>query len=284
MELYYANNQNVEIKFDDRPDIVLKGTLINTVGKHFEIEVHFVDENALAHIKENAHVTINWENEGQFYSYPCDLVAADKNSFKLKLAGLERREFQRVDSFLMMKYQVFDPKEIEMAKYYVMENEQEFISKSIKDLEKEIVNTEDSEKWLLLLQHVNNMNKDFNKKLDSIIDMIHEDEAKKSGMKKCPILNISGSGFSFLDDIELKKNDLIKVCVYSGEFESSSLKCLAKVVRNKGRTQRKGFSDKEYYEYSSHIYFIKEDDRERIIKYVFKRQREIIREAKEKLI
>ena len=103
------------------------------------------------------------------------------------------------------------------------------------------------------------------KKLDLIIDLLDEKgERKKSLKEKTRKVNIGGAGLRFQTEREFQKGDFLELTV-------PALGEVTRVERN----------ERGYFTTAVKFNVINEDDRDRIIRYVFQKQREHLRAKKE---
>lgn len=276
----YIEKQKVLIRLDNNPQVVIKGIISTTTGNQLEIGFDSTDQNILSLLENNIPVTLSWEYNGEVFSYPCDLLHFDKKTLSLRLAGKERREFKRVECSLLMKYEVVLPEEEEDAKYFVL-NEPIGLEQNLREVEKDLGNVENSEEFKLLLKHIYKNFGELSNKLDLILNKL-EGRPEKSPFRECHVSNISGAGFVFNDDVELKKGNILKVIFEFAHLQLSSIKCLVEVVRCHEREKRISPKTPKFV-YAVKVRLIKEEDREKIIKYVFKRQRELLRARRDNL-
>ncbi len=123
--------------------------------------------------------------------------------------------------------------------------------------------------------------------LDKKIDMLLSKQ--KEILKHCALqdqpqetreagecIDISSSGLSMLIPEKLKKETILELSIEPPIYPPFRIVTLGEVTRT-GLTKNKG---KRGYEASTTFVSINEDDREELIKYIFKRQRELISSKK----
>lgn len=269
-------NHPVQVSFDQSKGPALEGSVSTVSGKNIEISFDNPGAAQLQSLEKDASVTVTWDAGGEHYSYPCHMVGHDNKTLKVELSGKERRDFQRIESFLLMRYEVIKPGKEEFAKFAVL-NEPIGVDNQLREIEADFSGDADSERFVLLLKHVYKMHTELNEKLDSILKAVSGESIETAGKSDCPVINISGSGFTFWDDAELKEEDVISVVFEFSKLAFSTIRCLAKVIRCGAPKRREGDRNLPKYEYAVGFKLIRESDRERIIRYVFKRQREILR-------
>jgi hypothetical protein len=112
-----------------------------------------------------------------------------------------------------------------------------------------------------------------NLKMDRILDILEGGRTEKYAVSKNENVNISGAGMRFIADQAFSIGDIIALRIFLPLAIQTQIDVLGE-VKKVSESERKG-------KYCIIVKFIElsEDDREMIIKYVFKRQREILRGA-----
>ena len=110
-----------------------------------------------------------------------------------------------------------------------------------------------------------------NLKMDRILDILEDKRAEKYAVSKNENVNISGAGIRFIADQAFSIGDIIALRIFLPLATQTQIDVLGE-VRKVTKSEKKG-------RYCIAVKFVElsEDDREMIIRYVFKRQREIIR-------
>lgn len=99
---------------------------------------------------------------------------------------------------------------------------------------------------------------------------------KKETYETGECINLSGTGITMLIAEELKMNTLLELSIEPSVYPPLLIIALGKVKRVRPSTNKK----KGGFEISINIGAINEDDRDELIKYIFKRQREMISSRK----
>jgi len=112
------------------------------------------------------------------------------------------------------------------------------------------------------------------KKLDIILKLLMRSEEKNIYNEKPCAVNLSGSGLKFLTDDDIRVDDYLDIKMVLPISSGILIELLGEVVRCVS------IKDEKKNEIAVKFAAINEDEREIIIRYVFKRQRELLR-AKE---
>ena len=111
---------------------------------------------------------------------------------------------------------------------------------------------------------------------EEILKHLTPSEQKGSINDTGECIDISGTGLNILTDQNLKKETILELLIEPIIYPPVHIVTLGKVLRTKAtrKKERSGF------EVSVRFTSINEDDREELIKYIFKRQRELISSRK----
>jgi len=191
------------------------------------------------------------------------------------LKHIPARTHLRVDTFIPFKYQKITA--------------QEFQSRRKQQLNS---GTIDSDGHLLALQRYGKEESDstspvsaeiiaelysINKKLDFIIKALGKPEEKNIAGNDRIEVNISGAGVKFKCPEDFQPGDFLEIAMVLPISSGSSIEFIGEVVRcacvSQGIHEQKEKINEVAVKYAA----INEDDREFIIRYVFKRQRELLR-------
>ena len=111
-----------------------------------------------------------------------------------------------------------------------------------------------------------------NLKMDRILEILEStDTTARYASVGTEYVNISGSGMRFTADQAFAIGDILALRIFLPLVSSTWRTVLGKVVSSKKRTAKSGYST------AGHFVGLSEGDREMIIRYVFKRQRELLR-------
>ncbi|MBW1938196.1 MAG: PilZ domain-containing protein [Deltaproteobacteria bacterium] len=189
----------------------------------------------------------------------CYNITESKNFPEVKATKVHRRKHIRVDNILKINY-----KKISQKHYIKHKDKPLIIYKNIfgepfKTPEIEEVNL----KLLYELIYQTNL------KMDRILDMLEGKRTEKYAVSENENVNISGAGIRFAADQAFSIGDIIALRIFlATQTQINVLGEVRKVIES----EKKG-------KYFIAVKFVElsENDREMIIKYVFKRQREILR-------
>lgn len=191
----------------------------------------------------------------------CYNITDSKDFPEVKATKVRGRKHIRVDNILKVDY-----KKISQEDYKKYKDRPIIIYKSIfgdpfKVPEIEEVNL----KLLYELIYQTNL------KMDRILDILESGRTEKYAVSEDENVNISGAGIRFVADQAFSIGDIIAIRIFLPLATQTQIDVLGE-VRKVIEPERKG-------KYCIAVKFIElsEDDREMIIKYVFKRQREILR-------
>jgi hypothetical protein len=189
----------------------------------------------------------------------------------------QKREHVRIDDFISFDFSIMDREEYEKVK-------DDYIAKSksiakclepstpfVGDIpgEKEPGETTGDIPPSLLLMLAN-----LDRKLDVIIDLLDHDEKRLEKLKeKTRKINISGLGLRFQTEQKFRKGDILELTIDLPLVPPLSIPALGEVVR---------VDQEKTGVFNTALKFtaIDEDDREKISRYIFQRQRELIRAQK----
>jgi len=107
--------------------------------------------------------------------------------------------------------------------------------------------------------------------MDRILDILEDKRAEKYAVSKNENVNISGAGIRFIADQAFSIGDIIALRIFLPLATQTQIDVLGE-VKKVAESEKKG-----RYCIAAKFIELSEDDREMIIRYVFKRQREIIR-------
>jgi hypothetical protein len=167
-----------------------------------------------------------------------------------------QREYSRVDTHIPIEYKLIDPRQRQLIRSRVAGEIILAEFKSLPDPDDQII-----AEWL----------KTINTKLNSIIRMLtmHHEGFDQLPLKR---VNISGGGISFSADTPFSPGDIIEFKLMLTMQYPLSLFLYGEVVE----------ASKHNPEYDTFVQFIAIDDfiRDEIIRFVFEKEREILREKR----
>ena len=188
-------------------------------------------------------------------------VIDSKDFPDVKAIMVSRREYVRVDDILRVDYL-----EIPQEDYKRCENKPEIIFKDIfgKPLKAPEIEEANSELLYKLIYQAN-------LKIDRILDILESKDNKGYMSSGSECVNISGSGMSFVANRSFSIRDIIALRVFLPLVSRTWINVLGEVTSSAESGQE------NKYAVSVRFVELSEDDREMIVRYVFKRQRELLR-------
>ena len=189
----------------------------------------------------------------------------------------QKREHVRIDDFISFDFSLMDREEYEKVKG-------DYIAKS-KSIAKRLETTtplagdmtgekEPGEATGNIPPSLLLMLTDLDRKLDMIIDLLDRDGKRLEALKeKTKKINISGLGLRFQTEQKFRTGDILELTIDLPLVPPVSIPALGEVVRV---DQEKAGVFNTALKFAA----IDEDDREKISRYIFQRQRELIRAAK----
>ena len=214
---------------------------------------------------------IRGRRKGLQFSLYAEVQEIDRQTDCVSLACLPSRSFLRVDAFMPVKYHRITPEQFETRRNLLVHTgsaERDGMgSPPAPFLPDEMDGATGIPPELAHeLQSIH-------KKLDFIIKALGL-QTKSSLFGQPPVeVNISGSGMSFITTEHVGAGALLEIEILLPLYSGTIIGLIAKVVRSDvvGRDEAPQFETGVRFE------AINEDDRELIIRYVFKRQRELLR-------
>ncbi len=240
-----------------------------------ELDVNFIYHNKIintrAHVKDSSDNTIvlEFEENDKKMTPPvgtdiyvlgntiCYNVIDSEKFPEVRATKVFHRNYVRVDNILKVAYKKISQEEYN--KYRAPVIYEQIFGESFKVPEIEEVNLKLLYKLIYQL----------NLKIDHILDILEDKTTKKYSLIKNEYINISGAGLRFTVDQAFSIGDIIALRIFLPLSTQTQIDVLGKITRVTKKKDR----------YCIAVKFIElsEDDREMIIKYVFKRQREILR-------
>ncbi|MBW2674789.1 MAG: PilZ domain-containing protein [Deltaproteobacteria bacterium] len=186
-----------------------------------------------------------------------------KRSPEVKVVGENRRGYARVDDLLRVDYRKITPEEYERYG-----DNPDGIFKNIFG---EFPQTPEIEEVNLELLY--KLIYQANLKMDRILEILESRDTDRYMSVGTEYVNISGSGMSFIATQGFSIGDTIALKLFLPLVSSTWITVMGKV---KSSTS---LSPKDGYRTAVHFTGLSEADREMIIRYVFKRQRELLRDT-----
>jgi c-di-GMP-binding flagellar brake protein YcgR len=116
------------------------------------------------------------------------------------------------------------------------------------------------------------------KKMDRIIDLLTRSSQDSSFQSVYVDVNISGAGIRFISDLPFKEKEYLELRFVLPVFSYPKITTLCEVIRSVPVSDGKG----QGYDLAANFSVINEEDRDLLINYIFVKEREQLRIAKEK--
>jgi len=172
-----------------------------------------------------------------------------------------RREFMRIDDLLRVDYRKISQQEFDRSS-----GKPEAIFRKV--FGDPVIPPEIEEVDLKLLY---NLIYQANLKMDRILEALETRDGSPYSSVDTEYVNISGSGMKFVSEQGYAIGDMIALKIFLPMVSNTWLTVLGRVVSSTELPRKEGYSTAVRFEGLS------EDDREMIIRYIFKRQRELLR-------
>jgi hypothetical protein len=184
-----------------------------------------------------------------------------------------RREFFRIKDRLTVEFRAIDHEEykrlesiIKYSSTQVVDDTDEVVLPDRKNLTAE----EDRDPVCTILRMLD-------RKLDVILDLLSGPNGDEAYTRRCVDLEISGSGLKFLSDVPLKEGAYVEFKVILPVSPHPKVTALCQVVR--AENHRVG--QNPLWGIAMKFLTINEEDRDLLINYIFRKEREQIRQKKE---
>lgn len=111
------------------------------------------------------------------------------------------------------------------------------------------------------------------KKLDLLLEVLCKPKGDSCVEDRVSKVNISGSGIRFYSNRPYERGQLLKLTIFLPIFPQPSISAVGEVARSEA-VDKNGTKE---YQVAAKFMAISEDDREEIVRYTFKRERELLR-------
>lgn len=194
----------------------------------------------------------------------------------------QKRNYVRIDDYLPFEYTLLEKDEYDKVKKdYIAKTKaiNKMMETSTSPVLRDIIGKKEEDKLAsdtdsVLMPMLINLDK----KLDIIIDLLDQKGERKKRLKeKTRKISLSGGGVKFLADNEFKKGDILELRIDFPLIPPVVIPALGEVMRSEEIGDKEG-----NYKMAIKFKVIHEEDRDKIIHYVFQKQRELLRAKKEK--
>ncbi|MBN1477960.1 PilZ domain-containing protein [Candidatus Sumerlaeota bacterium] len=252
------------------------GRLLATDGKRHTIGIDDgFSPQRLEEIASTGGLELSWISPelGQM-SVPVHLEHIDERGRQVTVEIVERRTHLRVDSSLLFRH-------VELSEAEFTELSQRIISEPLGgvqdtgDHDRSGTNDDSFERLDLVLSNFHRMLRELSAKVDMLIAIQRGEEPEESRERSSRVINISGAGLAYESDEVPAVGTRLKMTFDLSFFPYVAIICLGEITRvDHHPSPPEGTPSHLVYVRFTHI---REEDRDRIIRYVFKMQRRILR-------
>ena len=225
-------------------------------------------------ISTKSDVVVYGTKAGLEYTLKVKVEKIDNKLLTLKY--IPTRSHLRVNSYVILNYKIISGEEfIKQKNKYIQnishETEENLYKSQIFTGEK--LDLTNEYPFVEILNEI----KTLNKKIDFIINHLIKPDDKSILDEEQIEVNLSGSGIKFISSVNLKTGDFLEIKLVLPLSTGIVIDFIAKVIRVIKSAGNPGSNDPDSSEIAVKYVAINEDDREMIIRYTFKRQRELLR-------
>jgi c-di-GMP-binding flagellar brake protein YcgR len=271
---YLREGQDVSFQIEN-PEVSPKFISIVEDINNQQFTIRVLDENfKLTDISSNSDVVVYGTKAGLEYTLKVKIEKIDNNLITLKY--VPSRSHLRVNSYVILNYRIISGEEF-------IEQKNKYIQNISHDTEENLYKSQifTGEELDLTTEHpsveILNEIKTLNKKIDFIINHLIKPDDKSILDEEQTEVSLSGSGIKFISSDNLKTGDFLEMKLVLPLSTGIVIDFIAEVIRVIKPAGSLGTNDPESSEIAVKYVAINEDDREMIIRYTFKRQRELLR-------
>lgn len=271
---YLREGQDVSFQIEN-PEVSPKFISIVEDINNQQFTIRVLDENfKLTDISSNSDVVVYGTKAGLEYTLKVKIEKIDNNLITLKY--VPSRSHLRVNSYVILNYRIISGEEF-------IEQKNKYIQNISHDTEENLYKSQifTGEELDLTNEHpsveILNEIKTLNKKIDFIINHLIKPDDKSILDEEQTEVSLSGSGIKFISSDNLKTGDFLEMKLVLPLSTGIVIDFIAEVIRVIKPAGSLGTNDPESSEIAVKYVAINGDDREMIIRYTFKRQRELLR-------
>ncbi len=264
---YFKKGQRTSIEIELQNSRTYFEALIEEI-KDDQCRVKILDDSFLKKGIEKGLNGILWGKKGGFkYSVNVDMVEVD--GLNAVLVPVQSRSHLRVDCLLIVDFKKITEDDYKATRtdyiHSMKRQSDEYFLQSSQYSTREIesISSDVSPDITAELQQIN-------KKLDFIIKMLMKTDKNNIFNKKPVEVNLSGSGIKIKTSEEYQEDDYLAIKLVLPLLSGVVIDVIGQVVRSVPL-------ENNIWELAIHFAAINEDDKDMIIRYVFKRQRELLR-------
>lgn len=221
------------------------------------------------------------QNRGLKFSLPVEIESL-QNLPVIKLKHIRARTHVRIDGFIRLKYTKITKEQFLKKRIpYIQNSETEGVAKH--SIPSNYFDEGNQKQTSSLPTEIIDEIHSIHKKLDLILKLMGNSEENDIFKEKPTEVNISGAGFKFKSYADLQIGDFLDLKMVLPNQSCLVIEAVGEVVRiDRVSRKEEGADGGACKEVAVKFAAINEDNREAIIRYVFKRQRELLR-AKEEI-
>jgi len=271
---YLKKGQEVSFQIED-PEVSPKYISIVKDINDDQFTINVQDDSFKSlDISTKSDVVVYGTKAGLEYTLKVKVKKIDNNLITLNY--IPSRSHLRVNSYVILNYKIISAKEYK-------EHKNKYIQNISHDTEENLYKSQifTGEELDLTAEHTSaeilNEIRTLNKKIDFIINYLIKPDDKNILDEEQSEVNLSGSGIKFISSDNLKTGDFLKMKLVLPLSTGIVIDFIAEVIRVIKPVGNAESNDPESSEIAVKYVAINEDDREMIIRYTFKRQRELLR-------
>jgi hypothetical protein len=220
---------------------------------------------------------MSWDSGADRMSVPVRLMTVDSHTNRVTVEISERRGHTRVDSSLLFRHRRLTAAEgVEMSTKLLMHAADYLEEESEVDLGGE---DETWDRLEVVFSSFHRMLRDLTDRVDHLTAIQEGRSSTPPLDRTCRVINISGGGLAFEHTEPYAAGTPLRLSFDISRYPYRSILCLGEVVRTESRPCA-GLTVPSHLVYVRFTQ-IREEDRDRIIHYVFRMQRRMLRSRRE---
>jgi len=228
---------------------------------------------------DGAGLEMSWRGDGETeFTLPVALSGLDARTGEIQLDARERRDHMRVGSSLIFRHRTLSDAEYAALAQRVLSQPLEYLEEN-PDNERSTGGDEVWDRLDNVLANFYQMIRDLSDKVDHLITLQEGGEPARRRDATSRVVNISGSGLAFESDEALPAGAKLRMAFDLSRYPYREIVCLGEVVR--ACTHPDPPLGTARHTMSVDFTHIREEDRDRIIHYVFRMQRRMLRNRRQ---
>lgn len=223
---------------------------------------------------DRVHVVLEVEDQSILYDAVVEQVRLP-DSVALRVSGVSRREtkreFVRIGDYLCVEYAIRKGSDREVMDAFRKKSARKAPSQS--RTASFFTGRDDRTNFAEVEKEILKVLVGLDSKIDAIVRFLSEGNRSILSIFTPRWVDISGSGVRFVVNEPVALEDLVEVRIQLPDFEGAPVPVLCRVKRVSPSSRK----DEPGQEAAMNFHLIEEEDRDRIIRYIFARQRDAIR-------